>query len=326
MSINYGNKYIKIAIIIPFFNGDEYIINCLDSIKYSGNYTIKVYIINNSNIYSDIHNIVQNIDWIYVYDANPGIGYSRANNIGAELAISEGADIIICTNQDIIFDKYCINELIRPFTENPDIHMTAPMNFVYNFDNFDTLFVKYYLSQCPNFIYDALYGTIKKYYEINYISGSCFAIRSSTIKYIGFFDPLYFMYAEDDDLCRRLAYFKKKIVLVPDAKVAHKHSNVSSDKELSNNIQRWKRKSSIIYNLKGLEESILYNILKVCRNMLWDYINVLAHFKLYKFLCFFVDDISTILKLKIILKTRARENKIKNNIYMSSVNSKIKKD
>ena len=54
-----------------------------------------------------------------------------------------------------------------------------------------------------------------------WLSGSCMLLRRTAFEQVGGFDPAYFMYCEDMDLCRRLSLAGWKSVYVPAAVVSH---------------------------------------------------------------------------------------------------------
>ncbi len=54
-----------------------------------------------------------------------------------------------------------------------------------------------------------------------WLSGSCMLLRRSAFEAVGGFDPSYFMYCEDMDLCRRLAEAGWVNVYVPSARITH---------------------------------------------------------------------------------------------------------
>jgi GT2 family glycosyltransferase len=58
-------------------------------------------------------------------------------------------------------------------------------------------------------------------HEIDAGTAACLLVRRSAIDQIGFFDPDYFMYGEDLDLCYRLKRGGWKIYFVPTATAVH---------------------------------------------------------------------------------------------------------
>ncbi|GAC1439590.1 MAG: glycosyltransferase family 2 protein [Mycobacteriales bacterium] len=61
-----------------------------------------------------------------------------------------------------------------------------------------------------------------------WLSGSCMLLRRSAFEAVGGFDPSYFMYCEDMDLCRRLAEAGFANVYVPSSVVTHSGGHATS--------------------------------------------------------------------------------------------------
>jgi len=61
-----------------------------------------------------------------------------------------------------------------------------------------------------------------------WLSGSCMLLRREAFEQVGGFDPSYFMYAEDMDLCRRLGEAGWSNVYVPSAVVTHTGGHATS--------------------------------------------------------------------------------------------------
>ncbi len=61
-----------------------------------------------------------------------------------------------------------------------------------------------------------------------WLSGSCMVLRREAFEAVGGFDPSYFMYCEDMDLCRRLGEAGWQNVYVPDAVITHEGGQATS--------------------------------------------------------------------------------------------------
>ena len=60
-----------------------------------------------------------------------------------------------------------------------------------------------------------------------WLSGSCLLLRRAAFEAVGGFDPRYFMYFEDLDLCERLGRAGWQSVYVPDAVILHTGGHAS---------------------------------------------------------------------------------------------------
>jgi GT2 family glycosyltransferase len=180
------------------------------------------------------------------------IGYGKANNAGFRLCRERGFDYLIIANQDGWVSEHLIRELIAPFQNDENILLTAPILRTYEGDAIEDFFIKYYLTQVPAMVSDLMNGKSKAYYEMERISGACFAfnLKSRLYSYPYFFDPLFHMYFEDEDLCRRVRYVNGKIVLVnANAAFYHQHSH-TTDSENKSGIEKEKSVSEKILRLK----------------------------------------------------------------------------
>lgn len=66
--------------------------------------------------------------------------------------------------------------------------------------------------------------------EVEAVSGACMLLRTETFRIVGGFTHQYFMYAEDMDLCFKVACRGMRIVHVPCSEIIH-HGGVSSSSQ-----------------------------------------------------------------------------------------------
>ena len=83
-------------------------------------------------------------------------------------------------------------------------------------------------------------------FPVHAVSGSCMLIRTSLFNSIGGFNPRFFMYGEDVDLCRRVRGAGYQVCHVPMAEVVH-HGGVSSAQRSSGFSQVMIREAVDVY-------------------------------------------------------------------------------
>ena len=156
------------------------------------------------------------LGWTYIHNPkNPGFGASH-NIIFNRFA--KTADYHLIVNPDIIFSGNVISNLITFLDNNnqsgcvmPKVYypdgrlqrlaklLPSPMDWIARRLPFSTLKVRVNKRlELHKANYDS--GVFK----VPFVSGCFLLFRSTVINEIGFFDPRFFMYAEDTDLSRRL--------------------------------------------------------------------------------------------------------------------------
>lgn len=76
--------------------------------------------------------------------------------------------------------------------------------------------------------------------EVPMLSGACIAVSRRVVEQIGGFDPRYFLYYEDADWCRRVRRAGYRLVVVPDAQIAHYYNqSAQCDPMRSQGHARW---------------------------------------------------------------------------------------
>ena len=71
---------------------------------------------------------------------------------------------------------------------------------------------------------------VMKTKDAKVISGCCFVVSRELFESIGLMDENYFLYNEEDDLCRRARKAGKKICFFPDTSVQHLHGQSTHQK------------------------------------------------------------------------------------------------
>lgn len=187
------------------------------------NYNIKILVFLNSE-----HSFKFPKD-ILVYKSSKNIGYGKGHNHNYEWFKDNGYEKVFISNTDLKIN--CCPEnflnrnsvaLIGPIIKNEDgTNQKVTRSLPTLFDKIKSFFVEY-----PYF-FDA---SISNVVFVPHISGCFFLVNISVYDKQGFswlFDPIFFMYEEDTDLCRRL-FGKNLIICDPSMSVTHNYAKGSS--------------------------------------------------------------------------------------------------
>lgn len=192
------------------------------------------------------------------------IGFGRGMNTAA--AVAEGRNFLIF-NPDIAVVDDSIDKLVRFLDEHPEVGAVGPKLLspdgltqcsCYRFATPLTVlarrfpfakripFLKKELERYLMSDFD--HETTK---EIEHILGASLLVRRTAWEKLGGFDPAYFMYFEDQDLCRRLWNHGWKVMYLPEAKMVHYHRRETAEgnflAQLFNPLTKFQIKSALYY-------------------------------------------------------------------------------
>jgi len=275
------SKYVmKIISIVITHNGSKTICDCLNSLQNSNQNTQTIVIDNAST--DDTKLLIQSFPDIVYFPLEKNIGFGQANNVGIDYAIENNADFIFLLNQDAMVIKDTIGKLVEIAVAKPEFGIISPIHLNGNGSEIDLNFSKYIIKENHSFLIDAYYNRLKPVYQLPFINAAAWLISSNCINTVGKFDPLFFMYGEDNDYCYRVLKSGFKIGLIPDAIIYHKRTiNLPPKSNWDEMNQRANRNAvMIIVNLiktrKNFLKAIIFwmidhnsKILKILINRAW---------------------------------------------------------
>jgi hypothetical protein len=162
------------------------------------------------------------------------LGFGRANNAGLDASNSE---FLLLLNPDVILQESCVTRLTEFLVDHPDAAAAGPRlerpdgrldlaarrafptpeSAFFRLTGLSRLFPnspRFNRYNLGNLQADAIH-------EMDAGTAACLMLRRSAIDKVGFFDPDFFMYGEDLDLCYRLRSAGWKIYFVPTAAAVH---------------------------------------------------------------------------------------------------------
>jgi GT2 family glycosyltransferase len=162
------------------------------------------------------------------------VGYGRANNVAFEQA---KGDLILLLNPDVTVTPGCVGHLVRFLENHPDAGAAGP-RLVRPDGSPDLAARRSFPTPAASFYRMAalsrlLPGSARfnrynlgaldptREHEMDAGTGACLLIRREAIDRAGLFDPDFFMYGEDLDLCYRIKAAGWKIWYVPGAMAVH---------------------------------------------------------------------------------------------------------
>ena len=127
-------KSAKVSVIIPVYNEERVIVNCLKSLAKQIYKPLEIIIVDDGsvdNAIKKISNLKSQISNLKLYKQNH-LGPGPARNLGAKYSKGE---ILVFVDADMMFDKDFIKDLIKPILNNETFGTFSKNEFNANKDN-----------------------------------------------------------------------------------------------------------------------------------------------------------------------------------------------
>ena len=263
ISMEMENKIqMDVSIIFVNYNTCKLTIAAIDSVyKFTKKLNFEIVVVDNNSADNSVNQIKIKFPYVSVIENKKNLGFGQANNQGMEIA--KGKYYFLLNT-----DTYLLNNAIELFfdfmekIEHSDIavvggHLytnTGDFNVSSgHFPNFK-LFVKgsfwrhcYKKEFYENEVLTPVLIGNEHPYEVDYVSGANYFVRSEVIKEAGVFNKSFFMYFEETELTLRIKRIFKnaKVFVIPYAMIVHisQGSSLISKRSLQFRLQYLKSKS-----------------------------------------------------------------------------------
>ena len=255
---------LDITLVIVSFNTREILLRCLDSIKkYTHKISFEVILVDNASEDRTAEAVAELFPDINVISNKHNRGFSAANNQG--IIASKGRRVAFL-NPDTLLTENSFKKIIDFMEGHPEFSILG------------TGIVDENNQPCPIRLWEdtpqdaalkimGLYDPsdeLKKMgpmiaKEAKVISGCCFIVTRDLIESIGLMDENYFLYNEEDDLCRRARKGGKKICFYPETSVQHLHGQSTHQERHRKKVMLESYRSNLYFYFKYY--SFIWNII-----------------------------------------------------------------
>lgn len=274
--------YTKVFAIIVAYNGEDFLPNCINSLLKS-NFPVKVIVVDNASKDNTLTKI-EKYNEIEIIRLRKNVGFGKANNIGIKRALEFGVDYVFLINQDARIDPFTVDFLLEASHHIINWGIISPMQLNGNGTALDYKFYQAICKSNQKLLSDAYIGKLERSYSVRFAPAAAWLISRDCLLSVGGFDPLFFMYGEDDDLCNRTIFHKYNIVVVPNSKIFHHRSQIILDPKIKKSLrdQIGMRKTSMLIYLKHPEGLFIGRILHLLIKSLSHLFHYLVEFNYLK--------------------------------------------
>ncbi|SCG86090.1 glycosyltransferase family 2 protein [Methanobacterium congolense] len=218
----------KVSVIIPNYNGKNFLRNCLKTLK-NQKCEFQVIIIDNASSDNSVNYIKNNYPEFNIITNDENLGFAAAVNQGIS---ASKTDYVFLLNNDTELEENCISNLVRCIESDENIFaVSSKMIQFENRDLMDDAGDAYTLlgwtKKLGNGRSPDLYN--KKREVFSACAGAALYKRN-LLNEIGYFDENFFAYLEDVDISYRARIHGYKSIYCPEAVVYHHGSGTSGSK------------------------------------------------------------------------------------------------
>ncbi|MGV3559175.1 glycosyltransferase family 2 protein [Larkinella arboricola] len=272
----------KLSIIILNYNSSSYTLDCVDSIRNRTQLVdYEVIIVDNNSRPEDRGRLdsLTKLPHVKIARSRINLGFAGGNMLGLQVADPSSTYYFFLNNDCQLLDDLC-GRLYAFMEENTAVGVCTGQGInghnghEPSFNHFPTLGMKVLGHSVMRAFNPAEYMSRHRVYDhpmvVPVITGSAMFVRATAFWQVGGFDPAYFLYCEEEDLCLRLREGKWKAMLVPDVRYLHigggsTHRNLQTDKEYYISLFYYLRKNENVFKRSLFQ---LYYTIKIGRKAL----------------------------------------------------------
>lgn len=224
-----SSKPLVTALVVSRNSKDE-LLNCLKAFFASADVPVDAVVVDNDSSDGSPAAVTDEFPQATVLVQSKDLGYGRAANVGLERCQGR---FVLLLSPDVVVDPQCVGRLADLLLTRPDAGAVGPRlslpdrrldpdsrrafpipsTLFYQTVGLSKLFPK-----SPRFgRHNMGHVSESEVHEIDAGTAACLMLRRSALDRVGFFDPRYFMFGEDLDLCYRLKLGGWKIFYLPSA-------------------------------------------------------------------------------------------------------------
>jgi GT2 family glycosyltransferase len=219
----------KVSIILLNWNGAEFTIPCVESLRLQSYDNIEIIVVDNGSVDGSRSLLEKKFGGaIKLLPLEKNRGFTGGNNAGIELALQDGADYVLVLNNDTVAERNFVKELVALAETSGNIGVVTGKIFYH--DQKELLWFAGGIVQrgLLAFKHRGLlkrdtgeYDTVG---ESRFVTGCCMLVRREVFETVGLFDDRFFIYSEDADFSLRAFGKGYRLMYTPHAVLWHKES------------------------------------------------------------------------------------------------------
>jgi len=222
----------RLAIIIVSYNSRGDLENALRSLSEPPpTVAHEIVVVDNASTDSTPAHVRERWPRVRLIASENNLGFAQANNLGIRNSASE---LVLLVNPDTLVTGAAVDRLVAIMNARPDVaivgprivdgHGRAELSFGAMISPWAELRQKVLVRgndrglSAITLLVDRM---TRRTHIVDWVSGACLLIRRAALNEVGGFDPRFFMYAEDVDLCAAVRAHGRSVLFTADPQVVH---------------------------------------------------------------------------------------------------------
>ncbi len=202
----------KVSVVIVTYNGVKWIEKCIESLLQS-DYPVEIIVVDNDSKDTTL-TVLQRFSQLHLIKSDSNLGFGKANNIGIEYALENGADFVFLLNQDTWVFENTIAELVKTAERNPEFGIVSPMHFSGDEITLDENFKTYFERKTQTIQEESVV-------VVPFVNAAAWLVSRGCLEKVGGFEPLFGHYGEDRNYCNRVLFHNFKIAITEKSRICH---------------------------------------------------------------------------------------------------------
>ena len=265
----FHNQQFDASIIIISFNTKTILKECLESvIRESANLRVEIFVVDNHSADGSAEMVEQEFPDVRLIRSDVNLGFGAANNVALEQARGR---YFVLLNSDAFFQPSALELAIQHMDATADCGLGGGLlvgrdgNWQPSARSFHSLLGDFLVltglaAKFPKSKFfggfDRTWADVKEAASVDWVPGAFSIIRPRALVKSGIFDPAFFLYYEEVDLCVRIKQAGYTIWYWPDIVVVHiggESSRQLKTLEFSSQaaqVVMWRMRSTLLYYRK----------------------------------------------------------------------------
>ena len=263
------SRTFDVSVIIVSFNTREVLRQCLQSVLADASgLKAEIIVVDNASTDGSPEMVEQDFPQVIVVRSQINLGFGEGNNVALRMARGR---YFVLLNSDAFFVKGSLPLAIRHMDENPAVGLggcrligrdgeSQPSSRCFHTVLGDLIVLTGLAAKYPKSkffgSFDRTWANEHQPAPVDWVPGAFTILRPSALATVGYFDPAFFLYYEEVDLCRRMKDAGIPVWYWPDIVVIHIGGESSRQLKAleyssrSAQVVLWRMRSTLLYYRK----------------------------------------------------------------------------